>query len=248
VYETGDGARLQRPPSLSGSLYLQSDPRRKAQFYGGASYNHRIGQPGWNATARSQLGFNVIPALQLNLSSELNISSQVPRFWGPAGCYEMDEVCTPLSVDRHYIFGQLDSGSISVTSHAAYTFAPSLSLQGYVQLFMARGEYTSYLALDTVGVHPRLRLDALRPYTLQPDDPALHGARDGDGDFQQVALNVNLVLRWEFIPGSTLLLVYSRVQGGDSDLAGRSPRFTPDGLGIGPTEDVFLLKLSYFAR
>jgi hypothetical protein len=147
---------------------------------------------------------------------------------------------------RHYTFGLLDSGSISVTSHAAYTFSPRLSLQGYAQLFMARGEFTSYLRMDTMGLHPRLRLSDFQP------DPGLHGDSDGDGvkddDFQRVALNLNLVLRWEFLTGSALLLVYSRSQNADLDLAGHRPVFTPGGLSTGPTEDVFLIKLSYFMR
>jgi hypothetical protein len=254
VSETGDGARLQRPPSLSGNLVLQSDPRSKAQFLGGVSYYRRLGEPGWMSTASSQLTFNVIPTLQLDVSSEVNLSAQVPRLWFPDGCRDdAGDVCTPLSVTRHYIFGQLKSGSISFTSHAAYTFSPRLSLQGYAQLFMARGGFTSYARLDPPpGVHPQLRLDDLQP-RLRLDDLRPHPAlppdvRDGAGDFQRVALNLNLVLRWEFLSGSALLVVYSRTQSGNSLLAGSLPRFTAGGLSDGPTEDVFLIKLSYFVR
>jgi hypothetical protein len=252
VYETGDGGRLQRPPGVAGAIYLQSDPRSKAQFYGGVSYNRRIGQPGRTGTATGKLTFNVIPALQLDLSSDLSLSAHVPRLWFPDGCSDdANNPCTALSDARHYIFGQLDSGSISVTSHAAFTVSPRLSLQGYAQLFMARGEFTGFSRIDTIGLHPELRLAALHPLPRLDDlrpDPFLDGDTDGDGDFQRVALNVNLVLRWEFLPGSALLVAYSRTQGSDSDLAGRSPRFTPNGLSIGPTEDVFLMKLSYFVR
>jgi len=253
VSETGDGARLQRPASLSGGVYLQSDPRSKAQFYGGVYYYNRLGDPGWMSTARAQLTFNVIPALQLDLSSVVDLSGQVPRLWFPDGCRDdigdASNACTPLSGTRHYIFGQLNSGSISFTSHAAYTVSPRLSLQGYAQLFLARGGFTSFSRIDPKpGVHPELRLDELHPQ-LQLGDLALRSTdREGDGDFQQVALNLNLVLRWEFLSGSALLVVYSRAQSGDAVLDGRLPRFTPVGLNAGPTEDVFLIKLSYFLR
>jgi Domain of unknown function (DUF5916)/Carbohydrate family 9 binding domain-like len=247
VFETGDGARLQRPPALQGSLSLSTDPRSKAQFIGIVYAYHQLGRNGWGTNASSQLTLNVIPTLQIDLSSVIMLNGQATRLWFPSGCTDdVGQPCTPLSTLRNYTFGDLDSGSISVTSHAAYTFSPRLSLQAYAQLFMARGEFTGYSQLQTMGVHPRLRLDALLPA------PGFTGDLDGDGrkddDFQRVALNVNMVLRWEFLPGSALLVVYSRAQSGDITLAGRAPRFTPGGLNTGPTEDVFLLKLSYFAR
>jgi hypothetical protein len=247
VFETGDGARLERPQTVSGNLYVQSDPRSKAQFYGGAYLLHPLGRRGWNATATAQLTFNVIPTLQLDLASLVSLSKQATRLWFPDGCSdETGEACTALSRSRHYTFGQLDSGSISITSHAAYTFSPRLSLQGYAQLFMARGAFTSYAHVDAVGLHPRLRLADLVTDPAFRDDTDGDGAKDGD--FQQVALNLNLVLRWEFLPGSALLAVYSRAQLADAALVDRAPRFTPGGLNSGPTEDVILIKLSYFLR
>jgi uncharacterized protein DUF5916/cellulose/xylan binding protein with CBM9 domain len=254
VFETGDGARLQRPSGVSSALSLQSDPRSKTQFSSTLSWTRALGRAGWSTNGQAQLTFNVIPTLQLDLSSQLSLTNRTTRLWFPDGCRDdAGEPCTPLSVTRHYILGDLDSGSLSFTSHAAYTFSPNLSLQGYAQLFMARGEFVNYASLDTTGIHPRLRLTDLHPKLHLADLPLdlarqQAGDSDGDGDFQQVALNVNLVLRWEFTPGSALLLVYSRAQSGDAGLDGRSPRFTPGGLSGGPTEDVFLMKLSYFAR
>jgi Domain of unknown function (DUF5916) len=260
IFETGDGARLQRPPAVTSSISLQSDPRRKAMFFGAASVNRLLGRDGWGVTGSSQLTFSVIPTLQLDLSSQMSLNYQATRLWFPDGCYDDNGAsCTPLSITRHYIFSDLDSGSLSFTSHAAYTFSPRLSLQGYAQLFMARGKFTDFASLTTMGVHPRLYLSDLHPQRHLSDlapqqdppsplDPVARGDSDTAGNFQRVALNLNLVLRWEFFPGSALLFVYSRAQSGSPDLDGRSPRFTPGGLSVGPTEDVFLVKVSYFIR
>jgi len=251
--ETGDGASLERARANSLTVSVQSDTRRKVQFYGLASAIHTIGQPTWTFTSMDQLTFNLIPTLQLDLSSQVGLTYQATRFWFPDGCTDdLGNACTPLTMNRNYIFGQLDSGSISLTSHATYTFSPRLSLQGYAQLFMARGHFASYAGLATVGLHPFVHLSDLHQQAHisdlpMPPDSTIYN--DANGDFQQVALNVNLVFRWEFLPGSALLVVYSRAQSGEipDDLTGR-PRFTPSGLSNGPTEDVFLVKLSYFMR
>jgi hypothetical protein len=60
----------------------------------------------------------------------------------------------------------------------------------------------------------------------------------GTGGFDSASLNINLVLRWEVLPGSTLFGVFTRAQ--------EAPHFSPAKLNSGPTEDVFLLKLVYY--
>src|SRR5439155_9892243 len=149
-----------------------------------------------------------------------------------------------VSQDRHYRFGLLDSGSISLTGRAAYTFSPRLSLQAYAQLFLARGRFTSYFAAEKMGLAPRLRFSDLVA------DPAFRGDSDADGvkddDFEDVALNLNLVLRWDYMPGAALLVVFTRAERGSVELRGAAPGFGLRGLPNGPTEDVFLVKLTYY--
>ena len=99
--------------------------------------------------------------------------------------------------------------------------------------------------IHTAGLHPFIHRADLAPSAFDGD-----ADRDGtrDKDFQSTSLNVNAVFRWELRPGSALFVVYTRSQAADAPLAGRSPRFTLRGLETGPTEDVFLVKLSYFLR
>jgi hypothetical protein len=74
--------------------------------------------------------------------------------------------------------------------------------------------------------------------------PTLMPAGDAP-DFRNGAININVVLRWEFRPGSTLLGVYTHAQA--------QTAFDPSqGIGQpsfgrfagGPGTDLFLLKLS----
>ena len=65
-------------------------------------------------------------------------------------------------------------------------------------------------------------------------------------DFQDAALNINVVFRWEYRLGSTIYFVYSRSQIPTVPLSGFIPPATldPHAFGHGGTSDVFLLKFS----
>jgi hypothetical protein len=69
----------------------------------------------------------------------------------------------------------------------------------------------------------------------------------GNPDLEEAALNVNVVLRWEYKIGSTFFLVYSRSQIPAVGTLGDAPA-TLDyhALGRRASADVILLKLSYW--
>ena len=61
------------------------------------------------------------------------------------------------------------------------------------------------------------------------------------------ALNVNVVLRWEYLLGSTLFVVYTRSQVPRSTLSeGQTGQLDIAALHRGPASDAFLVKLSYW--
>ena len=146
---------------------------------------------------------------------------------------------------RHYRFAEQDSSFVSLTTRGTYTFTSRLTFQWYGQLFLARGRYDHFREIDTVGTRPHVRRANLRDSTFTGDGD---GDGDSDQDFQRANVNLNAVLRWEFLPGSVFFAVYTRAQAASPDPAGALPRLSLRGLGRGETEDVFLLKLSYFIR
>ena len=81
------------------------------------------------------------------------------------------------------------------------------------------------------------RLDALVDY---PRELATNP------DTQDTVLNLTAILRWEFFPGSTLSLIYTRLQNPPARL-GLLDAATLDlgALRRGPAQDVFRIKLSY---
>ena len=89
------------------------------------------------------------------------------------------------------VFGKRNTGSLDFTLRSAVTFTNTLSLQLYSQLFLAKGIYDNHSLL-------------INPDRLEPFDPF-----PKQQNFAYQHLQSNLVMRWEYRPGSTLFLVWS---------------------------------------
>src|SRR5262249_44541597 len=117
---------------------------------------------------------------------------------------------------QRYIFSFIDRGTLSARVRASYLFKPDLSLEGYAEPFAASGRYHG------VGELPAPRSRTLRTYgtggtTLVRGSDGSLQVTDGAGqftlanpDFNVVSFRSNLVLRWEWRPGSTLFLVWQQ--------------------------------------
>ena len=144
---------------------------------------------------------------------------------------------------RSYRFGLQDALAPSGILRATYTLTTHLTLQAYAQLFFASVRYGQLYEVPKGPGRARVSLGDLAP----------SGADASPYEERDAVLNLNLVLRWEFLPGSVAYLVYSRGhQGGlapATDDAGRPyprPRLDLGSLGRGPIEDALLVKASWF--
>jgi hypothetical protein len=125
---------------------------------------------------------------------------------------------------------------VGATLRASYTFTPRLTLQTFAQLFLAAVHFTDFRqAPRTVG--SRIRRGDLAPLAAAPPT---------DADFEEAALNVNVVLRWEYRLGSTLFVVYSRSQVPSVALGSDEAALRLSSVGAGPAVDTVLVKLSFW--
>ncbi len=99
--------------------------------------------------------------------------------------------------DVDYVFSQLDQRTYDITLRSSVLFDRDRSLQIYIQPFLTYGDYSDPRWLATPDSYD------LRPYDL--------AASDYDFDFG--AVNVNVVYRWEYRPGSTIFLVWTHTKG-----------------------------------
>ena len=127
-----------------------------------------------------------------------------------------------------YVFGRVDRSTYSTQWRATYTFKPDMTLDLYAEPFAASGRY------DSIGELSAARSRMLRLYgtdgtTLTPLADGSLGVTDGDAafvlpnrDFNVLSFRSNLVLRWEWRPGSTLYLVWQQDRAADELAASRA--------------------------
>ena len=84
-------------------------------------------------------------------------------------------------------------------------------------------------------------------YTIDSDGIGTSSAKTiGNPDFNYMSLRGNAVLRWEYLPGSTLYLVWTQSRQ-DYEAAGdfRFGKSLNNLLGVKP-DNIFMLKISYW--
>src|SRR5439155_24852740 len=130
---------------------------------------------------------------------------------------------------NRYVFGELDQTTVGADLRLNWTFTPDLSLQTYVQPFFSSGKYGSYKSLAAPRTY------SFDPYSYTGNPPS----------FDFGSLRGNAVLRWEYLPGSALFLVWTQERDDIDSLGefdfGRQSRHVFDA----QADNVFLVKLSY---
>jgi hypothetical protein len=223
--EARDGAAVERVDGWWVFFTGKTDPRKRLWVATNGSVIRTA--HGRSADVWMQIALRPKPAIEIDVLPHLNWTFGDPRWF--------DTRANGDGTNTYY-FADLDSRDFDVTLRGTYTFSPTLTLQAYAQLFLAGGHYGQTVAAVAAGKGTRLPLSAFRP-TLMPSGDA--------PDFRNGAINLNIVLRWEFRPGSTLLGVYTHAQTQTSfDAAEGFGRPSITRFSGGAGTDLFLLKLS----
>ena len=138
--------------------------------------------------------------------------------------YAIDAPLPPRTVT---IFADRTAESWSFTTRGSYVFTTDLTLQLYFQAFFAKGKFENCQRM--------LSPDRFAPYPefTQPD-------------FNNLSFNSNVVLRWEYLPGSTVYLVWSQARHGNRGTYQSSFGDSFNNTFALPADNVLLLKVSYW--
>jgi hypothetical protein len=118
---------------------------------------------------------------------------------------------------RRYVFARVDRSTYSAKVRLNYTFKPDLNLDLYAEPFAASGRYDSFGELAEAGRRTRREYGEEEGTTFTTQADGSHAVTDGESaftlrnvDFNVLSFRSNLVLRWEWRPGSTLYLVWQQ--------------------------------------
>jgi hypothetical protein len=156
---------------------------------------------------------------------------------------------------NRYIFSYLERSTLSARFRLNYALTPNFTVEAYAEPFAASGRFYDF------GELPAPRSRALRTYgaagtgttITRNDSTGVRTVTDGASsftlpqlDFNRLSFRSNLVLRWEWLPGSTAFLIWQQNRQ-DQTEAGRliNPRDVWNSTQIAG-DNLFVLKVSYW--
>jgi len=224
--ETRGGPVMSRPASILYWVNLGTDDRRAVSLFLHSDGERVDG--GDSYYRRFSVDFELRPAS--NVRFELEPAYRIEKNFAQW----VDNVDDDGDDENdHFVFGRLKSRVFDLSLRGEVAFTTTLTLQGYVQSFVTSGDYRDFRELARPNSY------AFTPYDYTGDNP----------DFDRRSLRGNVVLRWEYQPGSTLFVVWSQSRSfsvdepmdpGFSPFSGVRRSFTDAG------DNVFLVKCSYW--
>lgn len=240
------GPRMRSQGSSSIQYGINSDSRKKLQF---DLYNN-FGKGFENSSNRFSIsaGFTYKPINTLTVSVN-------PEFYQSYS--ELQYIGSEYynSKDR-YLFASLDQKVVSASIRISYNVTPDLTLQYWGQPFIASGKYSEYKVIDNpmadsyrdrFGVFTSTQISTLI-------DGEYHIDENSDGtvdysiekpDFNVQEFLSNLVIRWEYNPGSSVYLVWNQTRNGSVENGEMHVGDNLDNLFAEKSHNVFLVKFSY---
>lgn len=221
---------------------LGTDNRKKLSF----SFRYSQYSGAFNHKTRNNFSIDVTyrPTDRLKLSLEpwYGINQNRLQYVSTEEVEDIDE----------YFLAEINQKTLMIEFRIDYSFTPDLSLQYYGQPFVSNGTYNNYKRVTDSKASSYY--DRFEPIVRDEDGGIdLNGNNEADvylddSDFKFVYFQSNMVLRWEYMPGSTVYLVWSQSRD-DSDFDRDQLPFEFDEdmnhmFRVFP-HDVFLIKLSY---
>ncbi len=263
---TRGGPVMLDPGSTTIRGNVTTDTRKRVSFRAG--FSRRVGFD----DSGDELSFN--GSISLKPSDQLDLSL-APRISKQTVMDQYVTFTSTLPYDptfgRRYIFGELERRTVSMQARVSWTFSPSLSFQLFAQPLISSGDYLTYKQLEAARTYDFdpfeegafSRSDGvvscaggqLCTEVEEDGDLRQHVDFDGDGvadysfgdrDFNVRSLVGNAVLRWEYLPGSTVYFVWQRRQTGSVSLGDFDFERDLDALLAAPSDDRFMIKVNYW--
>ncbi|MFZ4620709.1 MAG: DUF5916 domain-containing protein [Bacteroidota bacterium] len=251
---TRGGPLMINPSSRYLSLDLFSDSRNWWVLYAGGFFSGGGIDQSTNIYLQAEL--KLTPTFTLTLGPDISFDASNAQY-----IRSSTDAAALSTFGKRYVFADLSQTSVSATIRMNWILTPELSFQIYAQPYFNSGSYSRYKELlkarsfdfRTYGeqgssITPFTDADgSITGYALDPDGAGTSPAIGiGRPDFNYRSLRGNAVLRWEYLPGSALFLVWTQsredIESSGDFQFGRSVERI---VNVKP-DNIFMLKLSYW--
>jgi hypothetical protein len=231
------------------NLNVNSDQTKKLSFYAGSYYGFKD-KESTSYYKEFWAGVNIKP------SNSISISIDPDYGYGIGELQYMNTV--DYNGEKRYLFGEIAQKTMTLTFRFDITLTPELSIQYYGQPFVSSGKYSKIKMITS----PRAKTYSDRFHIYTPNQISYNSAdeiyqfdENSDGnidystdnsDFNFREFHSNLVVRWEYLRGSTIFFVWS--QGRSSSVSDGNFKYWNDMdqlFGEKP-HNVFLIKLNFW--
>jgi Domain of unknown function (DUF5916)/Carbohydrate family 9 binding domain-like len=241
------GPRFRFSEEVINSFNFATDSRKKIRFNSGLTLSKGKNNSFSYSEFQTSITYQPINAFTISLNPSYSISKNKTQY--------VTE--TSFNTNPRYITANIDQKTLSASVRMDFNINPNLTIQYYGEPFISRGNYKNFNRVtNPVAKYYGDRTEAFKSNqiafnTLDNNygiDEDANGSIDysiDNPDFSYVQFRSNLVLRWEYIPGSEIFLVWSQGTTGDgnpkedlftgldSQILGRRP------------ENIFLIKATY---
>jgi len=209
---TRGGPQVLRPHNREVYLNVQTDSRKSWRAWFDTFVS--AGGPG-----EQQL--NLSTGVTLKPTSALKVEigpSLTTESYGSQYVTTRDAPEATSTFGSRYVFADIEYREVAMSIRVDWSFTQRLTLQTYLQPLVAVGDYQDLKELrepgtfdfDVYGEAPGSSIElADGTYTVDPGDGG-DTFTVSDPDFNFKSLRLNTVLRWEYSPGSTFYLVWTR--------------------------------------
>ena len=221
-----------RPRGDTYRLSLITDPRQKIHFESEGAFNTTAkGGLTWlgslSAVWRPFPSIELTPGLRIIRGRKDEAWVYTPGGTVIGNIYDPAVSSTPFS-----FFGDRDYDELDVSLRGIFAFTPKVTFQFFGQVLLDGGTFRNFQRL--VG-----------PTTLVPYDFE-NSPQYVSPDFNEKTINANFVFRWEYLPGSTLYLIWTHYRYGDTGVFGSNVRQNLSDAFRLPADNAFLVKATYW--
>jgi len=218
--DTRGGPPIVKPGGWFFDTFVGSDSRKRYRVNLNFNMNGND-EGGYNRNVGLNVNIQPRPQIQASIAGNYQKGRDVAQWIRNADV-------TGDGVTDH-VYGRLDRDVLSITARGTYAFTRDMTLELYLQPFVAVGDY-----------YDIRRLARAKSFEFEPV------VIDDNPDFNSKSLRSNMVFRWEYRRGSTLYLVWN-VSNSDSANPGVFSPFRDlrSGFGASGTQ-VLMVKFNYW--
>jgi uncharacterized protein DUF5916 len=241
---TRGGPLTASKPRWDGGFWFETDARKKVWYgldFGGA----RSQSGGWAIWAYPSVEWKPASNISVSVGPGLDRNHQDSQWVG--------SIADAGAVDtygRRYVFAQLDQTTVSANLRLNVAFTPNVSFQMFAQPLISSGEYFAYKQLVRARSYVWEPVGSGIPqYVAATDEIDLNGGTPEDAfnpDFNVTSLRGNAILRWEYMPASTLFLVWTQDRNGFENNGEFDFRSSRSKMFDQRPDNIFMAKVSYY--